>query len=263
MLLYYAFIVLHVLVCLILILVVLLQSGKGADLAGAFGGGATQTAFGSRGPASFLSKATTGAAIVFMITSIALSGLSPGSSATVGSGDHEAGPGARAAGARARSLRPSRPLRKRSRNSRRRSRPSRNRLLLPRLPSSPQLRQANQSRLLKKRSDLKPAIPEFHSGGRRLLAVPVPKWWNWQTRHLEGVVGKPVGVRVPPSAPRPAAVVFHGSKDRNPLNLRPFSSVRFRYNSIPESASRPKASYSLADQSVLKCATYRRSLPVA
>ncbi len=81
MLLYYVFVVLHVLVCLILILVVLLQSGKGADLAGAFGGGATQTAFGSRGPASFLSKATTGAAVVFMITSIALSGLSPGSSA--------------------------------------------------------------------------------------------------------------------------------------------------------------------------------------
>jgi preprotein translocase subunit SecG len=67
---------LHVLVCLILILVVLLQSGKGADLAGAFGGGATQTAFGSRGPASFLSKVTPGAAILFMVTSIALSGLS-------------------------------------------------------------------------------------------------------------------------------------------------------------------------------------------
>jgi len=81
MLLYYAFVALHVLVCLILILVVLLQSGKGADLAGAFGGGATQTAFGSRGPASFLSKVTTGAAVVFMITSIALSGLGPGSSA--------------------------------------------------------------------------------------------------------------------------------------------------------------------------------------
>jgi len=73
---YYAIIMLHVLVCLILILVVLLQSGKGADLSGAFGGGATQTAFGSRGPASFLSKVTTGAAILFMITSIALSGLS-------------------------------------------------------------------------------------------------------------------------------------------------------------------------------------------
>ena len=63
---------LHVLVCVFLILVVLLQSGKGADLSGAFGGGATQTAFGARGPQSFLSKMTTVAAIIFMITSIAL-----------------------------------------------------------------------------------------------------------------------------------------------------------------------------------------------
>jgi len=78
MLLYYAVATIHVLVCVILILVVLLQSGKGADLAGAFGGGGTQTAFGSRGPASFLSKATTVAAIVFMITSIALSGIGGG-----------------------------------------------------------------------------------------------------------------------------------------------------------------------------------------
>ena len=80
MLAYYAIVMLHVVVCLILILVVLLQSGKGADLAGAFGGGATQTAFGSRGPASFLSKVTTGAAILFMLTSITLSGLDPGTS---------------------------------------------------------------------------------------------------------------------------------------------------------------------------------------
>jgi preprotein translocase subunit SecG len=70
---YYLITTLHVIVCIILILVVLLQSGKGADLAGAFGGGATQTAFGSRGPASFLSKMTTVAAIIFMITSISLS----------------------------------------------------------------------------------------------------------------------------------------------------------------------------------------------
>src|SRR5512143_3630309 len=76
MLLYYAIATLHVLVCVILVLVVLLQSGKGADLAGAFGGGATQTAFGSRGPASFLSKITTIAAIVFMLTSIGLSMIS-------------------------------------------------------------------------------------------------------------------------------------------------------------------------------------------
>ena len=48
--------IIHVLVCLILILIVLLQSGKGADLAGAFGGGGSQTAFGARGTATFLSK---------------------------------------------------------------------------------------------------------------------------------------------------------------------------------------------------------------
>jgi preprotein translocase subunit SecG len=64
---------LHVLVCVILILVVLLQSGKGADLASAFGGASTQTVFGSRGPASFLSKLTTVAAVVFMLTSLGLS----------------------------------------------------------------------------------------------------------------------------------------------------------------------------------------------
>ncbi len=73
MLIYYLITALHVVVCIILILVVLLQSGKGADLAGAFGGGATQTAFGSRGPASFLSKLTTGAAVLFMITCLSLS----------------------------------------------------------------------------------------------------------------------------------------------------------------------------------------------
>jgi len=73
MLLYYAIATLHVIVCVILVLVVLLQSGRGADLAGAFGGSGTQTAFGSRGPASFLSKMTTVAAVVFMLTSIGLS----------------------------------------------------------------------------------------------------------------------------------------------------------------------------------------------
>ncbi|MFH1575264.1 MAG: preprotein translocase subunit SecG [Acidobacteriota bacterium] len=73
--LYGIIVALHVIVCLILILVVLLQSGKGADLAGAFGGGGSQTAFGSRGPASFLSRMTTAAAIIFMVTSITLSGI--------------------------------------------------------------------------------------------------------------------------------------------------------------------------------------------
>src|SRR5438876_5835047 len=73
MLVYYLVTALHVLVCLILILVVLLQSSKGADLAGAFGGSSTQTAFGSRGPASFLSKMTTVSAVIFMVTCLALS----------------------------------------------------------------------------------------------------------------------------------------------------------------------------------------------
>ncbi|MDE3195324.1 MAG: preprotein translocase subunit SecG [Acidobacteriota bacterium] len=66
-------VVLHVIVCLFLIVVVLLQSGKAADLAGAFGGMGSQTAFGPRGSATLLSKATTVSAIIFMITSISLS----------------------------------------------------------------------------------------------------------------------------------------------------------------------------------------------
>jgi preprotein translocase subunit SecG len=63
----------HVIVCLFLVIVVLLQSGKAADLAGAFGGMGSQTVFGPRGSATVLSKATTGAAVVFMVTSLALS----------------------------------------------------------------------------------------------------------------------------------------------------------------------------------------------
>lgn len=62
----------HIIVCLILIFAVLLQSGKAADLAGAFGGGGSQTAFGTRGSASLLTKLTTVAAILFMITSLGL-----------------------------------------------------------------------------------------------------------------------------------------------------------------------------------------------
>jgi preprotein translocase subunit SecG len=65
--------IVHVLVCLFLITVVLLQSGgKGADLAGAFGGMGSQTAFGPRGAATVLSKATTISAVLFMLTSITL-----------------------------------------------------------------------------------------------------------------------------------------------------------------------------------------------
>jgi preprotein translocase subunit SecG len=78
--------IVHVLVCVFLGMVVLLQSGKAADLAGAFGGMGSQTAFGPRGSATVLSKATTVAAILFMLTSISLAILatrSGGGSRTV------------------------------------------------------------------------------------------------------------------------------------------------------------------------------------
>lgn len=64
--------VVHVAVSLFLIAVVLLQTGKRADLAGAFGGGGSQTAFGTRGAATLLSKLTTITAVVFMLTSLGL-----------------------------------------------------------------------------------------------------------------------------------------------------------------------------------------------
>jgi preprotein translocase subunit SecG len=69
----FVLVTLHVLVCFVLIIVIMLQSGSAADLAGAFGGAGSQTAFGPRGAATFLSRATTWCAIVFMMTSLALS----------------------------------------------------------------------------------------------------------------------------------------------------------------------------------------------
>jgi preprotein translocase subunit SecG len=63
----------HVVVCFFIIIVVLLQSGKSDDISAAFGGQGSQTAFGPRGAASALSKATTWSAVAFMVTSIALS----------------------------------------------------------------------------------------------------------------------------------------------------------------------------------------------
>ena len=65
-------IVLHVIISIFLILVVLLQQGKGADLAGAFGGGGSQTAFGARGATTLLHKLTTAFFVLFVITSMAL-----------------------------------------------------------------------------------------------------------------------------------------------------------------------------------------------
>jgi preprotein translocase subunit SecG len=63
---------LHVAVSLLLVSMVLLQKGKGADIGAAFGGGASNTVFGPRGAQSFLSKLTAGAAIVFMLSSLIL-----------------------------------------------------------------------------------------------------------------------------------------------------------------------------------------------
>ncbi len=71
--LYIGLIVIYVIICFFLILVVLLQQGKGADIAGAFGGGGSQTAFGARGATTFLHKLTTGAFVGFIVLSVILS----------------------------------------------------------------------------------------------------------------------------------------------------------------------------------------------
>ncbi len=68
----YFLVIIHVIVCLFLIGVVLLQQGKSADLAGAFGGQGSQTAFGPRGAANLLTKLTTWGAVIFMVVSISL-----------------------------------------------------------------------------------------------------------------------------------------------------------------------------------------------
>lgn len=75
-------IVLHILVCFALILIVLLQAGKGAEMGAAFGG-ASQTIFGSAGAMGFLSKLTTVAAVIFMITSLILTYSSTKRASTV------------------------------------------------------------------------------------------------------------------------------------------------------------------------------------
>lgn len=81
--LYYLIITVHILACLFLIGVVLLQQGKGQDLASAFGGGGTQTAFGPRGSATVLSRATAILAGLFMVTSLALSVVRSGGSSVL------------------------------------------------------------------------------------------------------------------------------------------------------------------------------------
>jgi preprotein translocase subunit SecG len=73
-------IIVHVIVSIALILIILLQTGKGTDIGAVFGGGSSQTLFGSSGPTSFLGKLTAGAAIVFMLTSLFLAYFAGGRS---------------------------------------------------------------------------------------------------------------------------------------------------------------------------------------
>ncbi|WP_447970723.1 preprotein translocase subunit SecG [Nitrospira sp. M1] len=68
-------VVIHLIVCFLMIAAILLQAGKGAEIGAAFGG-SSQTVFGSRGPGTFLSKVTVGAAIIFMLSSLSLALLS-------------------------------------------------------------------------------------------------------------------------------------------------------------------------------------------
>jgi len=69
-------IIIHIIVCIALIMTVLLQAGKGADMGAAFGGGSSQTLLGSSGASTLLGKATTIVAIVFMLTSLSLAYIS-------------------------------------------------------------------------------------------------------------------------------------------------------------------------------------------
>ena len=89
-------VVLHIVVSVALILIILLQTGKGADIGAVFGGGSSQTLFGSSGPTSFLSKLTAAAAVIFMCTSLYLAYFSsarPASSIMKGGAAAPAMPG--------------------------------------------------------------------------------------------------------------------------------------------------------------------------
>jgi len=68
--------IIHVIVCVLLIVIILLQAGKGAGMGAAFGGGGSQTLFGSTGGATFLTKITTAVAVIFMLTCLSLAYMS-------------------------------------------------------------------------------------------------------------------------------------------------------------------------------------------
>jgi len=75
-------IIFHILICLALVMIVLLQTGKGADMGATFGGGSSQTLFGSTGASTFLTKSTTLVAVAFMLTSLCLAYISTNKTGT-------------------------------------------------------------------------------------------------------------------------------------------------------------------------------------
>src|SRR6476660_5128712 len=81
--LYYVLVTLYVLVCFLLLVVVLLQQGKGGDIAAAFGGSSSQTAFGARAGATFLTRATTVLATLFMLGAFGLGAMGRSSSSVM------------------------------------------------------------------------------------------------------------------------------------------------------------------------------------
>jgi len=93
--LYYLFVTVFALVCILLIIVILLQQGKGGDIANAFGGGSSQAAFGARAGATLLTKMTAGLAAAFILIALALSVVGQrGTSSVVGGLDAPAAPAA-------------------------------------------------------------------------------------------------------------------------------------------------------------------------
>jgi preprotein translocase subunit SecG len=94
---YYALVAFYVLVCLVLSLVILLQQGRGGDIASAFGGSSSQAAFGARSGATMLTKATTVAAVLFMLFALTLSILGQRGGSSVVSGTPAPAPAPRPA----------------------------------------------------------------------------------------------------------------------------------------------------------------------
>ena len=95
---YYALVALYVLTCLVLSLVILLQQGRGGDIASAFGGSSSQAAFGARSGATLLTKATSIAAVLFMLFALTLSVLGQrGGTSSVVSGTSAPAPAAKPA----------------------------------------------------------------------------------------------------------------------------------------------------------------------